>query len=96
VYFPELVRRLLKITHMIISRKVFYSFTSPGERRAVTPAGIARVRRPRRVVFSRRAEAMPAERSANSDSGRRYKDKFLVINKQLITKDHHHFFFVFL
>jgi len=28
--------------------KTSYNFTSPGEWRAVTPAGIARVRRPRR------------------------------------------------
>ncbi|RKQ18632.1 hypothetical protein D8M05_00515 [Oceanobacillus bengalensis] len=39
-----------------------YYLTSPGEWRAVTPAGIARVRRPRSGVFSaRRAEAVPAE-----------------------------------
>jgi hypothetical protein len=46
VYFPELVRRLLQLLHMLISKITSYNFTSPGERRAVTPAGTARVRRP--------------------------------------------------
>ena len=35
--------------------------TSPGERRGVTPAGTARVRRLRKVVFFSEAEAVPAE-----------------------------------
>ena len=51
--------------------KTSYNFTSPGEWRAVTPAGTARVRRPRRVVFSRRLRPYPRKASARSDPGRR-------------------------
>src|SRR5699024_686658 len=44
---------------------------SSGKRRAVTPVGIARVRRPRRVIFSRRLRPCPRKASAQSDTGRR-------------------------
>src|SRR5690625_1036427 len=46
-------------------------YTSPGEWRAMTPVGIARVRRPRRAVFSRRLRPCPRKASAQSDPGRR-------------------------
>src|SRR5699024_2100790 len=46
-------------------------FISPGKWRVVTPAGIARVRRPHRVVFSRRLRPCPRKASTRSDPGRR-------------------------
>jgi hypothetical protein len=46
VYVPELVRRLLAFTTFAIANIVSDSSTILGERRAVTPAGTARVRRP--------------------------------------------------
>jgi len=66
--FSPLVLHLLPLTVVV---RVSYHSTSPGEWRVVTPAGIARVRRPRRVVFSRRLRPCPRKASTWSEPGRR-------------------------
>ena len=59
-------------------------FISPGEWRVVTPAGIARVRRSRRVVFSRRLRPCPRKASTRSDPGRREMHVLIEKNQQLL------------
>ncbi len=78
--FPSLVLRLRSIggIKIVIEKTALYHITSPGERRVVTPAGTARVRRPRRVFFSRRLRPCPRKASARSDPGRRVENKFVT------------------
>src|SRR5690625_4389086 len=64
--------------------KTSYNFTSSGEWRAVTPAGTARVRRPRRVVFSRRLRPCPRKASARIDPERQQKHTYWQINMHLL------------
>ena len=63
-----------------VQKLASYHFISPGEWRVVTPAGIARVRRPRRVVFSRRMRPCPRKASTRSDLGRR--EMHILIEKK--------------
>jgi len=50
--FPPLVLHLLPLTIVVrVQKIVSYHFISPGKWRVVTPAGIARVRRPRRNIL---------------------------------------------
>ncbi len=75
--FPSLVLRLRSIGGIkIVMKTALYHITSPGERRVVTPAGTVRVRRPRRVFFSRRLRPCPRKTSARSDLGRRSRIRF--------------------
>src|SRR5690625_737376 len=69
--FPSLVLHLLPLAIVVRVQKLASNhFISPGKWRVVTPAGIARVRSPRRVVFSRRLRPCPRKASTWSDPGR--------------------------
>jgi len=59
-----------------------------GGRRAVTPVGIARVRRPRRVIFSRRLRPCPRKASDQSDPGRRKLLRIIPNGNKLLRSLH--------
>src|SRR5699024_11115706 len=71
------------ISYSSTSIKNIQPLHSPGEWRVVTPAGIARVRRPHRVVFSRRLRPCPRKASTRSDPGRRERHVLIEKNQQL-------------
>src|SRR5699024_9226292 len=82
--FPSLVLHLLPLARVARVQKLASThFISPGEWRVVTPAGIARVRRPHRVVFSRRLRPCPRKASIWSDPGRREMHVPIEKNQQL-------------
>src|SRR5699024_4173604 len=71
------------ISHSSTSIKNIQPLHSPGEWRVVTPAGIARVRRPHRVGFSRRLRPCPRKASTRSDPGRREMHVLIEKNQHL-------------